>query len=141
MLKWTKIEANKDIICNFSKLSIAYSNCSNSGINTFQFSPSNNLASVKFKQISASSWINSLIISTFVNDIKIMGPRWRIMIERVKRDLSATFAIIEMGPISFYLSLKVNWDHEIKIIKLSQLVYIDKILKNSTFIKPIWQTR
>lgn len=36
--------------------------------------------------------------------------------------------MIDMGPISFYLGLKVSWDHENKTIKFSQPVYIDKIL-------------
>ena len=34
----------------------------------------------------------------------------------------------DMGPISFYLSLKVEQDCEKKIIKLSQPAYIDKVL-------------
>lgn len=37
--------------------------------------------------------------------------------------------MIDMGPISFYLGLKVDWNQEKKIIKLSQLAYINKVLE------------
>lgn len=37
--------------------------------------------------------------------------------------------MVDMGPISFYLGLKVVQDREKKTIKLSQLAYIDKVLE------------
>lgn len=36
--------------------------------------------------------------------------------------------MIDLGPISFYLGLKVERDREKRTIKLSQPAYIDKIL-------------
>lgn len=36
--------------------------------------------------------------------------------------------MVEMGPISFYLGLKVSQHREKKTLKLFQLAYIDKIL-------------
>lgn len=35
--------------------------------------------------------------------------------------------MIDMGPISFYLGLKVERDRQKKTLKLSQPAYIDKI--------------
>lgn len=52
--------------------------------------------------------LNGPIVSTFVDDIKIMAAKGSGMITRVKAELTAAFSI--MGPISFYLGLKVLRD-------------------------------
>ncbi len=68
------------------------------------------------------------IVSTFVDDIKIMGPKGSGAIEKVKRELAAAFEMVDMGPISFYLGLKVERNREKKTIKLFQPAYIQKVL-------------
>lgn len=68
------------------------------------------------------------VVSTFVDDIKIMTPKRRGMVERVKAELTSAFSMVDMGPISFYLGLKVQRDREKRAIKLFQLAYIDKVL-------------
>lgn len=68
-------------------------------------------------------------MSTFVDDIKIIGPKRSGFIQKVKDKLIATFLIIDIDPISFYLSLKVEHNRSKKTIKLSQLTYIDKVLE------------
>ena len=68
------------------------------------------------------------VVSTFVDDIKIIAPKRRGMIECVKAKLVSAFSIADMVLISFYLGLKVERDREKKTIKLSQPVYIDKVL-------------
>lgn len=73
--------------------------------------------------------INGPIISTFVNDIKIMGAKESGTIERIKRKLTAVSSMVDMRSISFYLGLKVERDHKRKFIKLSQPAYINKILQ------------
>ena len=50
------------------------------------------------------------------------------MIERVKVELTSAFSMAEMEPIGFYFDLKMEPDREKKTIKLSQPVYIDKVL-------------
>lgn len=57
-----------------------------------------------------------------------MGIKDSNIITRVKQELTTVFEIANMGPISFYLGLKVTQDQEKKILKLSQLAFIDKIL-------------
>lgn len=52
------------------------------------------------------------IVSTFVDDIKIMAPKESGAIDRVKQELTSAFSIVDMGPISFYLGLKVQRDRE-----------------------------
>lgn len=72
--------------------------------------------------------INGPIVSTFVDEIKVMGVEVSGYIEKVKQELATAFEMIDIGPISFYLDLKVEKDCEKKILKLSQPVYIEKIL-------------
>lgn len=69
--------------------------------------------------------LNGLIVSTFVDDMKIMGPKASGMIERVKAKLIFAFCIANMGPISFYLGLKIEQNRQEKTIKLFQPIYID----------------
>lgn len=57
-----------------------------------------------------------------------MAPKEIGMIERVKSKLTSAFSMVNMGPISFYLGLKVQRDRENRTIKLSQPAYIDKVL-------------
>lgn len=52
--------------------------------------------------------INSLIVSIFVDNIKIIGVKNSGLISRVKEKLTVVFKIVDMNPISFYLSLKVS---------------------------------
>lgn len=67
-------------------------------------------------------------MSIFVDDIKIMGPKSIRVIARVKTELAATSEMVDMGPISFYLGLKIERNRENRTIKLSQLAYIQKVL-------------
>lgn len=75
----------------------------------------------------SSTGINRPIVNTFVDDIKIMRVKDSGVIIQMKQELTTVFEIADMGPISFYLGLKVtqNWDK--KTLKLSLPVYIYKI--------------
>lgn len=64
----------------------------------------------------------------FVNDIKIMAPKDSGIIEHIKSKLTLAFSMIDIGPVSFYLGLKIQRDRENQKIKLFQLAYIDKVL-------------
>lgn len=46
----------------------------------------------------------------FVDDIKIIAPKNSNIIVWIKSKLAATFSIIDIGPISFYLELKIDSD-------------------------------
>ena len=50
------------------------------------------------------------------------------IIQRIKAELAAVFSMVDMGSISFYLGLKVEWDWTKYIIKLLKPAYIDKVL-------------
>lgn len=57
-----------------------------------------------------------------------MGVKKSGVIKQVKKKLSITYNMVDIGPISFYLSLKVEKNDIKKIFKLFQPAYIDKIL-------------
>lgn len=70
---------------------------------------------------------DGLIVSIFAYDIKIMALKRSGMIKQMKTKLASTFLIADIEPISFYLSLKVEWNWKKKIMKLFQPAYINKI--------------
>ncbi len=72
--------------------------------------------------------LNGLVVSTFVDDIKIMAPKESGITQRVNTELTAAFSMADMGPISFYLGLKVERNRAKQTIKLLQPAYIDKVL-------------
>lgn len=76
----------------------------------------------------AKTGLDKPVVSIFVNNIKIMALKNSEMIEQIKLKLIFAFFIIDIGPISFYLGLKIQQDRESRIIKLSQSTYIKKIL-------------
>lgn len=79
--------------------------------------------------------LNSLVVSTFVDDIKIMAPKENGITQRVKAELTTAFLMADMGFISFYLGLKVERDQVKQTIKFSQPIYIDKVLAKFHFDK------
>lgn len=52
--------------------------------------------------------LDSLVISTIIDDIKSIVPNESWMVKQVKSKHISIFLIIDMGPISFYLDLKVD---------------------------------
>lgn len=72
--------------------------------------------------------IKGLLVSIFVNDIKVMRVQKSGVIKQIKKKLATAFEIVDISPISFYLSLKVEKDREKKIFRLLQPAYIDKML-------------
>lgn len=67
-------------------------------------------------------------MSTYIDNIKIIGAKNSEVISWVKNKLIATFEMVDIEPISFYFSLKISQNREKKIIKLFPFAYIDKIL-------------
>ena len=75
--------------------------------------------------------IKGPIDTSFVDDLNIIGPKGSPMITEVKKQLKLPFKMVDMGPISYYLGLKVERDRVNKTIKLSQPAYIEKYWKDS----------
>lgn len=71
--------------------------------------------------------LNGLIVRIFVDNIKIIGTKGSGFIRNFKVELTVIFSMIDIGPISLYLGLKVTRDWKKKTIKLLQSAYINKI--------------
>lgn len=57
-----------------------------------------------------SSGINALIVNTFIDNIQVMDIKKSDHIEKIKIKLAIAFKMVNIGPISFYLRLKVEKD-------------------------------
>lgn len=133
MRKRTKTKANKNIVCKLFK--ILY------GLKQLLWLWYKRLFAFLLEKLElrrtyanhnifiTKAGLNNPIVSIFVDDIKIMGTKRNGFIGKVKAKLTAAFSIVDMGLISFYLSLKMIQDREKKMIKLLQPAYIDKILE------------
>ncbi len=60
----------------------------------------------------SGEWLKGPVLSVFVDDIKIMAPKDSRIIQRVKTELTASFSMSDMGPISFYVGLRIDRDRE-----------------------------
>ena len=77
-----------------------------------------------------SVFINErIIIDVYVNDILIVGSS-KSEIQTIKDRLSETFQMTDLGPVSYYLGMKVTRDRPNRIIRLSQAGYVEQILKD-----------
>ena len=130
--KGTETEANRNMVCKLLKASY---DVKQSPRLWYKRLANFLLKKQGLKQINADYSIfmtkvglDGPIVSIFVDNIKIMAPKKSEMIERVKLELPFAFFMINMGPISFYLGLKVQQDRENWMIKLSQPAYINKVL-------------
>ena len=75
-----------------------------------------------------SQGVQGPIITTIVDDLIIFAPKGSKIIKRIKEELAAAFDMVDIGPLAFYVCLKVSCDRKQKTIKLSQLGYIEKLL-------------
>jgi hypothetical protein len=92
---------------------------------------------LSFKQLRTDSAVYILrypedkgtptIIITHVDDIAIYGSRLRI--NWVKKELSRKFEMQDLGPISFYLGMKIERDRARRRLVLSQRAFAEKITK------------
>ncbi len=75
-----------------------------------------------------SAGINGQIISRFIHNIKSIDIKRSEHIENVKRKIAATFEMVDMGPISFYLGLKVEKAYQKKRWSFPNLLTLTKSL-------------
>lgn len=59
------------------------------------------------------------MMTTFVDNIKIIEVKSLRMIGYVKKELIVIFEIVDMGSISFYLDFKISQNYKSKIINFS----------------------
>jgi hypothetical protein len=66
-------------------------------------------------------------VTTHVNDFKVYAANRRI-IDTVKQQIMNLFPMKNLGPIKFYLGMKVDKNREKRTIQLTQTAAIDRIL-------------
>ncbi len=130
--KGSKIEANRKMIgkhfkalYNFKQFPrLWYERLSNFLLQKLGFARIN----VNHSIFITFAGLDGPVVSIFVNDIKIMAPKGSNIIAKVKSKRATAFSIVNMGRISFYLGLKIEYDRAKQTIKLLQPAYIDKLL-------------
>ena len=88
-----------------------------------------------FKKLSADKnvfikgdFLTGITVILYVDDTKIICIDMQ-RIHALKNNISSEFKIIDMGPISYYLDMKITYNHKQRTLKLSQADYIKKILE------------
>jgi len=106
---------------------------------------SKELAALRFKQMEADWGVfivligaHTLILALHVDDCMITGSL-KSLVKDFKAEIGSCFCIMDLGPISWLLGMKVTHDCQARTISLSQELYINTILAkfNFTDAKPV----
>jgi Reverse transcriptase (RNA-dependent DNA polymerase) len=68
-----------------------------------------------------------IYVTTHVNNFKIYAAN-RQIIDTAKQQIINLFPMKDLGPIRFYLSMKIDRNRELRTIQLTQIAAIDRIL-------------
>jgi hypothetical protein len=71
-------------------------------------------------------------VITHVDDFKVYAANRRI-IDIAKQQIMNLFLMKDLGPIKFYLGMKVDRNREKRTIQLTQTAAIDRILDEAKF--------
>ena len=69
-----------------------------------------------------------LIINVYIDDIQIYGPRGSKHIPELKKELHIRFAMTELDPYTYYLSMEIQWDRNKRTVRITQTIYLKKVL-------------
>lgn len=69
-----------------------------------------------------------LIVSVYVNNIQIYGPKRSKHIAKLKQDLHKRFAMTDLGPCSYYLGMEIQRNFGNKTVRVTQTTYLKKVL-------------
>ena len=69
-----------------------------------------------------------LIVSVYVDDIQILGPKGSKHILILKKELSRKFAMTDLGPCSYYLGMEIVRNREARTVRVTQTTYLKKVL-------------
>ena len=94
------------------------------------------LLSRGFKRSTADPCLYSLctdqgvvFLFIYVDDI-LLAASTEQLIQRVKRWITTKWSISDLGNVSYYLGLKISYDRDVGILKLSQKAYFDHLASN-----------
>ena len=69
-----------------------------------------------------------LIVSVYVDDIQIYGPKGSKHIAELKQDLRKRFAMTDLGPSSHYLGMEIQRNRARRTVRVTQTSYLKKVL-------------
>jgi len=92
------------------------------------------LESLGFHHINAdhSVFVNRskrLIVTAYVDDLLIVGPKGTAEIPKLKKELAVRFKMTDLGPCHHYLGMEITRDRGNRTLHLSQRTYIEKVLE------------
>ena len=70
----------------------------------------------------------SLIVSVYVDDIQIYGPKGSRHIIELKQELHKRFAMTDLGPSTYYLGMEIQRDRAKRTVRVTQTTYLKKVL-------------
>jgi len=71
---------------------------------------------------------NGVIIAVYVDDF-LLVEKDKSAIQDVKQCLNDMFRMSDLGPVSYYLGMKVERNRAERTIRLTQTAYINKVLQ------------
>ena len=91
------------------------------------------LLSIGFKHTESdhSLFVNEstcLIVSVYVDDIQIFGPKGSLEISKLKKELHRRFAMTDLGPVTGYLDMEIQRMRSERTVRITQQAYLKKVL-------------
>ena len=91
------------------------------------------LISIGFKHTESdhSLFVNEslcLIVSVYVDDIQIFGPKGSKEISKLKKELHRRFAMTDLGPCAHYLGMEIQRCRTTRTVRITQEPYLKKVL-------------
>lgn len=100
------------------------------------------LASIGYDQLELDHSVfihrsNGLIIAIYVDDLLVIGPD-SLEIEYLKEQLGEKFRTKDLGPVSWYLGMRVIRDRALRTIYVDQTTYVNRLISDlgMDFCKP-----
>ena len=69
-----------------------------------------------------------LIVSVYVDDIQIYGPKGSKHIKELKKELTKRFSMTDLGPSTYYLGMEIQRDRTKRTVRVTQTTYLRKVL-------------
>lgn len=88
------------------------------------------LTSLGFRRLDSDHSIfitDDVIIAVYVDDFLLIGED-KTSIQDVKQHLNNTFRMSDLGPVAYYLGMKIERDRVNRTVRLTQTAYINKVL-------------
>lgn len=92
----------------------------------------NFLASIGYDRLELDHFVfihrsNGLIVAIYVDDLLVISPN-SLEIEHLKEQLGEKFCMKDLGPVSWYLGMRITRDRKSRTIFVDQTTYINRLI-------------